>query len=115
MIDGKLTTTHNYIDLEHYTVSSDKTVSAGKHKLKMEFDYEGGKDMGEGVTVTLSVDGKKVGSGKIDQTTPFKYSLSETQDIGRDNGTPVVYTYQTPLCSRARSRRWLWSWANKRM
>jgi hypothetical protein len=72
-------------------VSSDKTVPSGEHELKMEFSYEGGKEMGKGGTVNLSVDGKKTGSGKIDQTTPFKYSLDETQDIGRDTGTPVTY------------------------
>jgi len=97
MQQGKLMLTHNYIDLKRYTVSSDKVVPAGKHVLKMDFTYEGGKQMGKSGTVTLSVDGNKVGSGKIEQTTPFKYSLDETQDIGRDTGTPVIYTYQTPF------------------
>jgi arylsulfatase len=63
----------------------------------MEFTYEGGKEMGKAGTVTLSVDGRRVGSGKIEKTTPFKYSLDETQDIGRDNGTPVIYTYEPPF------------------
>jgi arylsulfatase len=45
----------------------------------------------------LTVDGVTVGSGKVDQTTPFKYSLSENQDIGRDTGTPVVDDYQEPF------------------
>ena len=53
--------------------------------------------MGKSGTATLLVDGKRVGSGKIGQTTPFKYSLDETQDIGRDTGTPVIYTYETPF------------------
>jgi arylsulfatase A-like enzyme len=97
MQDGKLVLTHNYIDLERYTVSSDQPVSAGRHDVEMAFDYEGGQDMGKGGTVKLSVDGAEVGSGRIDQTTPFKYSLSESQDIGRDNGTPVVYDYETPF------------------
>ena len=97
MKDGKLLLTHNYIDLKRYTIGSDKPVPAGKHELKMEFNYDGGKDYGKGGTVTLSVDGTQVGSGKVDQTTPFKYSLSETQDIGRDNGTPVTYDYETPF------------------
>jgi hypothetical protein len=53
--------------------------------------------MGKSGTATLSVDGSQVGSGKIEQTTPFRYSLDETQDIGRDNGTPGIYTYEPPF------------------
>jgi arylsulfatase len=83
---------HNFLDVKHFVVKSDQAVSAGKHELKMTFDYEG-----KSGTITLSVDGKTVGSGKVDQTTPFKYSLSENQDIGSDTGTPVVYDYQAPF------------------
>jgi hypothetical protein len=61
------------------------------------FTYEGGDKVGQGGTVTLLVDGKQVGSGRIDKTTPFKYSLSENQDVGTDSGTPVTYDCQTPF------------------
>ncbi len=95
--DGKLVMAHNYLDVEHYAVKSDGVVGAGKHELKMQFAYDGGDKPGQGGTVKLSVDGNQVGSGKIDKTTPFKYSLSENQDIGSDTGTPVTYDYQTPF------------------
>ena len=95
--DGRLTASHNYIDVKRFTVKSDQAVPAGKHEVKMAFSYEGGKEMGKSGTITLSVDGNKVGSGKVDQTTPFKYSLSENQDIGRDTGTPVVDDYREPF------------------
>ena len=108
--DGKLVTAHNYLDVEHYSVESDDAVAAGEHELKMEFAYEGGQETGKGGTVTLSVDGQQVGSGKIEQTTPFKYSLSENQDVGSDTGTPVTYDYQTPFVSRAHLRR---SWSSQ--
>lgn len=94
MKDGKLVAAHNFIDVKRFIVRSDQTVPAGKHDLKMTFNYEGGKEMGKNGTVSLFVDGKSVGSGKVDQTTPFKYSLSENQDVGTDTGTPVVYDYQ---------------------
>jgi len=97
MIDGKLRFTHNYIDLEHYTVVADSTVPAGKHQVAAKFVYEGGKALGKGGTATLLVDGKPVGSGRIEKTTPLKYSLSESQDIGRDTGTAVVYDYEPPF------------------
>ncbi|MNP51519.1 hypothetical protein D3C76_1458440 [compost metagenome] len=90
-------TAHNYLDVEHYAVTSKEPLTAGRHELKMAFNYEGGKETGKGGTVTLTVDGKEVGSGKIARTTPFKYSLSENQDIGSDSGTPVTYDYTPPF------------------
>jgi arylsulfatase A-like enzyme len=95
--DGLLKAAHNYIDAETYGVASDTPVAAGAHELKMNFAYGGGDQMGGAGTVTLSVDGKEVGAGKIDKTTPFKYSLSENQDIGTDTGTPVSYDYKPPF------------------
>ncbi|OJU36271.1 MAG: arylsulfatase [Alphaproteobacteria bacterium 65-37] len=94
MKDGKLTAAHNYLDVKHFIVRSDQAVPAGTHELKMAFKYEGGKETGKGGTITLLMDGKTVGSGRVEQTTPFKYSLSENQDVGSDTGTPVVYDYQ---------------------
>jgi arylsulfatase len=95
--DGKLVTAHNYIDVERYVVSSQNAVGAGAHELKMTFSYEGGKEVGRGGTVTLFVDGNQVGHGRIEKTTPYKYSLSENQDVGTNTGTPVTYDYQTPF------------------
>jgi arylsulfatase len=90
-------TAHNYLDVEHYLVRSNDAISAGEHEVRMEFAYEGGKETGKGGTAKLFLDGRAVGSGKIDKTTPFKYSLSENQDIGSDTGTPVDYDYTTPF------------------
>lgn len=96
MKEGRLLAAHNFLDLKYFKVSSDRTVPAGKRNLKMEFDYQGGREMGRGGTITLYVDGTKAGSGMVEQTTPFKYSLSENQDIGRDTGTSVVDDYKVP-------------------
>lgn len=93
MKDGKLVVAHNFIDVKSYIVRSDQPVPAGKRELKMTFTYEGGKEMGKSGTAALFVDGKPAGSGKIEQTTPFKYSLSENQDIGSDTGSAVVQDY----------------------
>ncbi|AQQ04456.1 arylsulfatase [Roseibium algicola] len=95
--DGKLKAAHNYIDVAVYSVESDGTVPAGERELKMDFTYEGGEEMGKSGTLTLSVDGSPVGSGQIAQTTPFKYSLSENQDVGTDTGTAVTTDYQAPF------------------
>ncbi|REJ90676.1 MAG: arylsulfatase [Planctomycetota bacterium] len=98
LLNGKLAATHNYLDIARYTAVSDDVVTAGDHELTMVFTYEGGQgEVGKGGTIMLSVDGKQVGNGKVERTTPMKFSLSENQDIGTDTGTPVTYDYQTPF------------------
>ena len=97
MMDGQLYFTHNYIDLERFIIKSDSKVPAGKHVLKAVFEYKGGKDYGKNGTVTLFVDGAKVGQGDIQKTAPFRYSLDETQDIGMDGGTGVDNNYEPPF------------------
>lgn len=95
--DGKVVAAHNYIDVERYLVTSSMPLAAGEHTVRMDFAYEGGKEAGKGGTVTLSVDGKTAGSGRVEKTTPYKFSLSENQDIGTDTGTPVTYDYRAPF------------------
>lgn len=95
--DGRLVSAHNFIDVNIYSVSSRTSVPAGEHTVRMDFAYEGGKEVGKGGTVTLYVDGAAVGSGRVDRTTPYKFSLSENQDIGTDTGTPVTTDYRAPF------------------
>ncbi len=84
---------------EFYEVKSDKAVSSGKHKIKLEFrsDFAKTKKPGAGGTATIYVDGKKVASGKINKTIPFRYSLTEYFDIGCDYGTTIRPTYAPPF------------------
>ena len=58
----------------------------------MEFAYDGG-GIGKGGTATLFVDGKQVGSGRIERTHAFNYSLCETGGVGVDSGAPVSDDY----------------------
>ena len=95
--NGTLYFTHNYIDLERYTIQSKSKISSGKHELKAAFEYLGGKEVGKGGNVKLYVDGKLVGEGQVGKTTPFRYTMDETQDIGEDGGTPVDNNYDTPF------------------
>jgi len=41
------------------------------------------------------VNAEKVAEGGIDQTVPGTFSLSESFDLGVDNGTPVSNNYKT--------------------
>jgi hypothetical protein len=46
----------------------------------------------------LTVDGKKVGEGRIEKTTPVgKYSLDESFDVGQDTGSPVIDEYDAKM------------------
>ena len=48
-------------------------------------------------TITLLANGKKIGTGRVEKTAGFKYSLYEGQDIGEDTGSPVDATYTPPF------------------
>jgi hypothetical protein len=54
--------------------------------------YDGG-GLGKGGTVTLYVDGKKMGEGRVERTHPFCFSMDETTDVGSDVGAPVSDEY----------------------
>ena len=92
MKDGKPVYTYNWLGLEQYTISSKQKVPAGKHFLKYDFVYDGGR--GEGGTGSLYLDGKKVGEGKIAKTHSNTFGIDETADVGEDQNTPVVLNYK---------------------
>ena len=49
--------------------------------------------MGKGGNVTLYLDGKKVGEGKIPMTQAMVFSADDGCDIGVDSGSPVSPDY----------------------
>lgn len=87
--DGKLHYGYNYFNAERYEVVS-PALPTGKVDLKFNFVKTG---MCKGVG-QLYVNGKKVAEGAIDKTVPGTFSLSETFDVGVDNGTPVSNNYK---------------------
>ncbi|NTX17888.1 arylsulfatase, partial [Myxococcus sp. CA056] len=60
----------------------------GTHQVRMEFKYDGG-GLGRGGDVTLFVDGKKVGRGRVEKTLAYVLS-EETADVGLEHGSPVA-------------------------
>jgi arylsulfatase len=93
---GKLIGVHNYIGLERYRIVSIENLPTGTVTLTFDFKYDGG-GMGKGGTITLLANGKKIGEGRAEKTTPYKYSLYEGQDIGEDSGSPVDFSYAPPF------------------
>jgi arylsulfatase A-like enzyme len=96
--EGKPTFVYNYLELERPTITGKDALPKGKVKLVVDFQYEGKeKEFGKGATVTMSVNGAKVGEGHLDRTIPLQISLGEGMDIGMDVGSPVDFTYKLPF------------------
>ena len=61
--------------------------------------------MGKGGTLTLFVNDKKVGEGRMEQTQGITLGLGGTLDIGEDTGSPVDEPTRRRSGSTARSSR----------
>ena len=90
--EGTLRYCYNFLGIEHYFVTADKPIPAGKHQLRMEFAYDGG-GLAKGGNVTLYYDGEAVGSGRVEQTQPMAFSADEACDVGSDTGSPASPDY----------------------
>jgi arylsulfatase len=91
LTDGKPSYTYNFVGLELYTIKSNRNVPAGRHTLKFDFNYEGGR--GAGGTGIISLDGKNIGEGKIGKTNSNTFGIDESADVGEDQNTPVFLGY----------------------
>lgn len=90
--EGKLKYFYNFLGMLHFDVTATSPLPAGKHQARMEFTYDGG-GIGKGAAVTLYVDGKKVGEGRIGRTHALLFSMDETLEVGSDVGEPVSEDY----------------------
>jgi arylsulfatase A-like enzyme len=91
---GKPKYCYNFYGIERYYVEGATKIPAGKHEVRMEFGYDGG-GLAKGGTVTLYLDGKKCGEGRVEKTEPLVFSADETCDVGFGAGSPVTYDYDT--------------------
>ena len=94
--EGRLKYCYNLLGLQRFYAESSSALPAGKHQVRMEFNYDGG-GLGKGGDVVLYVDGNKVGEGRVDMTQPMFFSCDETLDVGSECGSMVAedYTSQT--------------------
>jgi arylsulfatase len=90
--DGRPAYCYNLFGLQRFKVYGEGPIPAGEHQVRAEFAYDGG-GLGKGGTVTLYVDGAKVGEGRVDATQPMLFSADETTDVGSDTATPVSDDY----------------------
>jgi arylsulfatase A-like enzyme len=85
---GKPAFTYNYLGLEKFDVVSSQALTPGKHTIVYEFKSDGG--LGKGGVGTITIDGNKVGEGRIGRTQPGIFSVDDLADVGTDDGTPVT-------------------------
>lgn len=86
----------NFLGRTITRVTSEAALPMGTVKLRGEFKYDGG-GLGKGGTMTLLVNGKKVGEGRIEQTQGITMGLGGTLDIGEDTGSAVDEAYTPPF------------------
>jgi arylsulfatase len=90
--EGKPTYCYNLLGLQRFKIEGNSPIPSGEHQVRMEFAYDGG-GLAKGGTVTLYVDGDKVGEGRVEGTVPMVFSADETADVGSDSASPVSDDY----------------------
>jgi len=90
--DGRPTYCYNLFGLQRFKVEGESPIPTGEHQVRMEFTYDGG-GLGKGGTVSLFLDGQRVGQGRVEATVPMVFSADETTDVGSDSATPVSDDY----------------------
>ena len=90
--DGKLTHTYSMMGVFVFRQQADVPLPEGEVTVRMEFAADAPKPA-TGGEVTLFIDGRPVGKGRMDHTVPIRFSGYAGMDIGRDNGGVVDLGY----------------------
>jgi arylsulfatase A-like enzyme len=90
--EGRLKYCYNFLGIKRFFAETSAKIPTGKHQVRMEFKYDGG-GLAKGGDVSLYVDGRKEGQGRVDITVPMTFSFDETCDIGKETGSPVSPDY----------------------
>ncbi|MET4029620.1 arylsulfatase A-like enzyme [Bradyrhizobium sp. JR7.2] len=91
--DGRPKLAYNWLAREKYFIEGKEALPEGKVTLVYDFTYDGG-GLHKGGTGVLSINGRKVGEGRINKTQGAVWSLAgETADIGVDAYSPVCDDY----------------------
>jgi len=90
--DGKLKYCYNFLGIQYFYVASTTPLPSGNQQVRMEFKYDGG-GLAKGGAVSLYLNGKNVGQGRVEHTVPMLFSGDETCDVGNDFATPVSEDY----------------------
>jgi hypothetical protein len=90
--DGKLQHTYSMMGVAVYHQEATEPLPSGEVAVQLVFAADAPRPA-TGGEVTLLVNDKPVGGGRMDNTVPFRFSGYSGMDIGRDNGLPVDRGY----------------------
>ena len=93
VMDGKLTHTYSMMGVFIFKQVAEEDLPRGDVTVRMEFAADGAKPA-TGGDVTLFVDDRQVGKGRMDHSVPIRFSGYAGMDIGRDNGGVVDLAYE---------------------
>ena len=91
--DGKLTHTYSMMGVFVFKQVAEEDLPTGDVTIRMEFAADEAKPA-TGGEVTLFIDDRPVGKGRMDHTVPIRFSGYAGMDIGRDNGGVVDLAYE---------------------
>ena len=89
---GLLKAEYNAMTLNRYKIASESPIPTGKVKIEVETRFDSQERMAP-ASMTLKVNGKQVGEGRIGRSVPGTFTASETFDVGMDLGSPVALDY----------------------
>ena len=89
---GKLTHTYSMMGVLVFRQVAEESLPEGEVAVRMQFAADGAKPA-TGGGVTLFIDDRPVGTGRMDHTVPIRFSGYAGMDIGRDNGGVVDLGY----------------------
>jgi arylsulfatase len=92
MDKGVLKAEYNAMTLDRYKIASESVIPTGKVQIGVETRYDSAERLAP-ATMTLTVNGKQVGQGRIERSVPAVHTASETFDVGVDLGSPVALDY----------------------
>jgi len=91
--NGKLTHTYSMMGVFLFKQVAEEDLPTGEITVRMEFAADEAKPA-TGGEVTLFIDDRPVGKGRMDHSVPIRFSAYAGMDIGRDNGGVVDLAYE---------------------
>lgn len=99
--DHKLHYAYNYVADQRFDIESEREVPEGRHALSFDFRPTGKADVLKGkgtpADITLLLDGRPIGKGKLPVTIPLAMGLASGVSVGSDAGPPVCEDYEPPF------------------
>ena len=91
MDNGFLNVEYNAMTLNRYKIASESPIPTGKVTIEVKTKFDSKQRMAP-ATITLKVNGKQVGEGRVERSVPSIFGV-ETFDVGVDLGSPVSLDY----------------------